>query len=142
MQPIIRKSDGTLTAYGIGELTTQHVIDQIKKLRRAFPQLQVDFTDILLERAKEKKWTDRRLTDAVNNLIDTCQYPQPTLANVLSYDKRIKTYSYTDMCDMAYNYGSSVWQTYKRLSDDIAPGRWAHVSDVMKYNLKTKNDEK
>lgn len=131
-----------MTAYGVGQLTTQHVINQVKKLRKAFPQVQADFTDVLLERAKEKNWTDERLTDAVNNLIDTCQYPTPTLANVLSFDKRIKTYTYNEMCDMAYDYGKSVWQTYLRLDDDFARGRYAHMSDVANYRLPLKSKMK
>jgi len=139
---ITRQSDGTITAYTSEDpIDGQSATKESIKLLMAFPQIEKQFADLLITRAKELNWTKQRLTDAINNLIDTCPYPQPTLANVLSFDKRIKTYTYEQMCNMAYEYGSSVWENYKRLDDDVARGRYAHVGDIQQYNLKTKKSQ-
>ena len=73
-------------------------MEQTKKLLCAFPDLSNEFVNVLIERAKDKGFNDVRFTDAINNVVDNCQYPKPTLANFLSYDKRIKIYSYSEMC--------------------------------------------
>ena len=57
------------------------------KIKNAFPTLPVEFYDILCERLKANGFTDERLTNAVNGVIDTCKYPTPTVAHFMSYDE-------------------------------------------------------
>lgn len=75
------------------------MIEQTWLVLSAFPKLPNTFADILMERALEKGFTDNRLIDAINNVIDNCIYPEPTLANFLSFDKRAKIYNYGQYCD-------------------------------------------
>lgn len=70
------------------------------KVKAAFPALDPLYYQILVERLKNKGFSDQRLIDAVNNVIDNCQYPTPTMANFLSFDKRIKILTYSQATSM------------------------------------------
>ena len=94
-------SEYTLTAYS-GELTQASVAKNVAKVKAAFPALTPEFFKILVDRLVEKGFSDERLTDSVNNLIDTCQYPTPTLANILSFDKRVKILDYNQVCSLIH----------------------------------------
>jgi hypothetical protein len=81
-------------------LDAKVAIKEVAKIRTAFPALTPQFADILIERAIAKGFTAKRLIDAVNHVIDNCQYPSPTLANFLSFDKRIKVLTYNELADL------------------------------------------
>lgn len=91
--------EASLSIYS-GELTGHTMTRSVAKIKATFPGLAPGFFDIFLERIKEKGFSDKRLIDAVNYVIDTCQYPTPTLANFLSFDKRIKIRTYHELCNM------------------------------------------
>lgn len=78
----------------------------------------------------EEKFTDKKLTDAVKNLIKTCQYPEPTIANILGYDKRIKAYTWDELAIISNNYSPGMrerfWQQYLIVN----------ISEQKKYILK------
>ena len=101
----------------------------------AFPQLTPAYYDILLERIKDKGFTNKRLTDSVNNVIDNCPYPLPALANILSWDKKIKTFSYSQICDMVTvrGYDKTVWDEFKAIKRN--PTRYSSIEDIETYNL-------
>lgn len=75
-------------------------MEQMARLRKAFPQLPAGFFEILLDRVEGTGFTDKRLTDAVNNLIDNFNYPNPTIANIIGFDKRVKLLTYSQLCDI------------------------------------------
>jgi len=104
-----------------GKLTTECIINEVKKLKNAFPSLPKGFYDVLTDRIKELGFSDARLTDAVNNMIDTCIYPQPTIANLISWDKRIKLYNYQQIVELVNQYGVSVWDHYKAVKISARP---------------------
>ena len=72
-----------------GVLTTQGIIEGVAIIKKSFPSLPVDFYDILIDRLKANGFNDDRLKAAVVHVIDTCVYPTPTIANFISYDKKI-----------------------------------------------------
>lgn len=129
-QPNTFQDRNSISVYR-GELTPKVWIDQVKKLKAAFPGTPKEFYDILAERLKENKFSDKRLIDAINLLIDSYIYPVPAIANIISYDVRVKLYTYQDMLKLVDNYGKNTWSQYKRLEN----GKYAHVSDVEKYQL-------
>ena len=67
------------------------------RLKEAFPSLSDGFYSILLERLKDNGFTNERVIDAINNCIDTCIYPTPTIAQILSWDKRVKTFTHSQI---------------------------------------------
>ncbi len=122
----------TLSVYS-GELSQQAIATSVAKIKKSFPSITPEFYQILIERVKDKGFTDERLTDAVNHVIDNCQYPTPTLANFLSFDKRIKVISYDELCDLvgsqkaSFNSYSAIIINEKRF--------YVRNSDKELYNL-------
>jgi hypothetical protein len=80
-----------------GELTAQAFVKATIRITKSFPQLPKDFFEILKNRLFENDFNDNRLIDAVNHVIDTCIYPVPTIANIISYDKKIKLLTYAEL---------------------------------------------
>lgn len=86
----------------------------VARIRAAFPDLDRGFYQLLKERIREKGFSDQRLTDAVNHVIDTCPYPTPTLANFLSFDKRVKLITYQELCTLI-GKGEATMDAYERM---------------------------
>ena len=84
-----------------GQLTKTAVAENIAKLKTAFPALPPAYFKILSDRIIENNFTDERLRNAINNVIDNCVYPSPTIAQVISYDIKIRTYTYHELMKMA-----------------------------------------
>ena len=103
----------SISVYG-GVLDPKTVAREVAKIKVAFPALPKDFYTLLIDRLKEKGFTDQRLRDAVNNVIDTCQYPTPTLANFLSFDKRVKLITYQELCTLI-GKGEATMDAYERM---------------------------
>ena len=95
-----------------GELTPDCLIKSMKKIKDSFPNLTPGFFDILQDRLKDNNFCNERLTDAINNVIDTCIYPNPTIANFISYDRKYKIQTYNDMCKMVEEFGRTIWEDY------------------------------
>jgi len=122
-----------------GRLTSICVLGQIKKLKLAFPKLPAGFYEILSERIKAHNFTDERLKDAVNRLIDSYDYPIPTIANIISWDKRVKILSYHELMEHVNKYGENTWEAYKGFTRN---GVRFYISkfDMEQFNIKIKND--
>ncbi len=116
-----------------GELTQKGIAQGVAKVKAAFPALHNTFFDLLIERAKEKGFSDKRLHDSISNVIDNCQYPTPTLANFLSYDKRVKLMSYKEMCS-AVTEGMASFHDSERVNIN---GKTFYLSagDKERYNI-------
>jgi len=128
---------GELSIYR-GELTTPCVIQNTIKIKNSFPALPEGFYEIFSERILDCGFTDDRLNDAVNNVIDTCVYPTPTIAQFISFDKRVKVFKYPDIIEML-NDDPNAFSRYKRIEMEGLPEAvWIHVNDIAKYNIKSK----
>lgn len=102
-------------------------------IRDAFPDLPPGFYNVLADRIKEKAFTDRRLADAVNHVVDTCIYPKPTIANFISYGREVRLYTYQEMLAR----GEEAWSTHRPLQlPDQDKLLWVHTDDIKKFNLK------
>ena len=87
-----------------------------------------EFFDILYERIDKNKFTKQRLEDAVNQVIDNFQYRELNVADVVSFDKRAKLFSYNQMCNEIAN-GQSVMDDYQRLEID-GKNYWVRKVDL------------
>lgn len=122
----------SLSVYS-GELKPETVLESIKKIRSAFPSMSNDFYNIFMERLKDKGFSDKRLKDAVNYVIDTCQYPTPTLANFLSFDKRVKILTYHELCAKVTN-GEDKFDRYAKIKiKDI--NHYVRIADKEMFNI-------
>ena len=68
----------------------------------------VEFFDIFIDRIKANNFTDQRLKDAVNYVIDNCVYPTPSIAQFVSFDKKTKLYTYDQLIDFIDKYGGKM----------------------------------
>lgn len=129
----MREQDGySMTTY-TGELKTECIAQNMAKIKKSFPALEPGFYQVLIERLKDKGFSDQRLTDAVNNVIDTCQYPTPTLANFLSFDRRVKILDYGQLVDQITNHQAS-WDAFTKLKME-GKNYWVRMTDKLMFNL-------
>ena len=83
-----------------GTLSTNILATQIKKLQAAFPKQSLDFFNVLVERIKANGFSDERLTDAINNVIDNFQYKELNIADIIKWDKREKLITYQQLVSL------------------------------------------
>jgi hypothetical protein len=127
------EQEDSITIYK-GELTTNAVIQSLKDIKQAFPVLPVDFYDIFQRRIKANNFCDERLNDAVNFVIDNCVYPTPTVAQFITFDRRVKFYKYEELLKMS-NENSEIWNSYKAIDIGLPKKVWFHINDIAKYNI-------
>lgn len=89
---------------------------------------------ILVEEVKKQQFTNQRFIDAIDNVIRTCIYPTPQLAQILGYDQSYKLYSYYEVCDLVSNKNA-------KFDDFIKIQRKEKIyriakKDAERYNLK------
>ena len=108
---------------------SDYVKSHLKKLSAAYPKVTNDFIILLTERVIDNKFTKARVMDAVNNLIDTFVYEVPKVADIVSFDRRIKVFTYTDLCDKV--------ERGERFDDYVRTkaGRYILKDDVENYRL-------
>lgn len=88
-----------LSLYTPGELTPECVMRNQLRLSAVFPRMGENFFNLLTERLVENGFSDERLTDAINHLIDNFQYKELNVSDVLRFDKVKKLYDYSAYCD-------------------------------------------
>lgn len=133
---LTRKGDHLEMSVYSGELTKKSVAESFFKLKNAFPNLSKVFFDVFSDRVKEHKFNNDRLKNAVNHVIDNCIYPQPTIAQIISYDKLVKIYTWHDISKML-NENKKAFETYQsiRIGNNKKP-MYAHVNDIETYKLE------
>jgi len=133
---VLNKGDHYELSVYTGKLTFQTVFDNVEKLMLAFPQLDENWYDIFQQRIMENEFSDERLNDAVNHVIDTCPYPQPTIANFISFDKRVTLYTYDQIVKMVNEHGSGIFKIYRpvKIGNHDRPF-YARTDDIEKYKL-------
>jgi len=119
-----------------GTLTVKNLVNNIATIKKAFPGLPISFYDVLTDRLRANAFNDERLRDAVAHVVDTCIYPMPTIANFISFDKKIKLYTYNQYCKLIDEGESGV--NYKPIKFKDRPAMaWIHVNDIAQFNIKS-----
>lgn len=119
-----------------GTLSTPIIIKNIARIKNSFPALPEGFYEVFSQRIVEQKFNDARLSDAVNHVIDTCIYPTPTIAQFISFDKKIKIYKYFEIMKMVDDGDPKAFERHKRIVMDGLPEPvWIHINDIAKYNI-------
>jgi len=132
--------DGSLSIY-TGELTEENLIKQMLRIKKVFPTLHKDYYSILAERIKENNFTDKKLEDAINFVIDNCVYPQPSIAQFIQFDVKVKTKTYKELLKLL-EIDKSIFSKYERIDIESSEPVFALVDDIEKYGLKLYNKEK
>lgn len=98
IQAVVNTNEGSfISAYTPGLLSDRTGLEITNKVRHAFPSITTEFLRLLVSRMRSENFSDERATDAVNHVIDTCEYPLPTIARFLSFDRRKRVFSYNEM---------------------------------------------
>lgn len=97
---VLKTEEGNFLSLYSDNLTKENLIKGIATIKATFPSLSIEFLSILSDRFIDKGFTDERLKDAINNVIDTCIYPSPTIASFLNFDKKLKLYTYNDILNL------------------------------------------
>lgn len=119
-----------------GVLANEVAAINITKIKAAFPALPDAFFDILASRIIDNDFCNERLTDAVNHVIDTCQYPTPTVADFVSFDRKIKVFNYEEMLKKGGEFGNEIWKNYGAIQfKNRAKKVWVHIDEIKMYNL-------
>lgn len=120
-----------ISVYEKGEVSAEAFAQGCQKIRSAFPDLPNEWYQILNEAIDEESFTDEKFRNAVWNLIKTCVYKKPTIADLLGYDKTIKIYTYNELWKL---YGDQYHPNAKR--DPIYEDYVRIVEPVMGYVRK------
>ena len=125
-----------VSIYNDAPLEPKVFLNNVLIIKKAFPNLPTDFFDILDDRVKANGFSNQRLMDAVAHVIDTCPYPLPAIAEFISFDKKVKAYTYNEICDLITNGDKISNYQMIKYSDRPKPV-WIHINDVSQYNIKS-----
>lgn len=87
---------------------------EVKKLIATFPEVKTDFIIVLVERLIDKNFTKERVKEAINHVIDTNPYQRPSIADIISFDRKIKVYTYQDIVSKCY-HGYSAFDHFEKI---------------------------
>lgn len=97
MQSTTLKGLNEISIYS-GEVADRDIIkSETKKLAAAFPEVTMDFIILLGDRLSENKFTAQRVRDAIGHIIDTSPYKRPAIADIISYDRKVKLFTYEEI---------------------------------------------
>ena len=127
--------ESEISIYKGDVISDENIIRYSVKVRHAFPALPPEYYGVLLDMAKEEGFTDERFRDAVHYVIKTCIYPTPTIAQFISFDKRIQTLNYDKylkLCD------EGLGNNYEPITLKGRPAPvWIHINDINQFNIKS-----
>jgi len=108
------------------------------KLTTVFPALEDEFINVLTERIVANGFTNERLIDAVNNLIDNFKYRRPSIADIIAFDCRIKLYTRREFMDAQANGTPHTEFTKHYVDGELF---FVKKSDCKRYNFKPKSEK-
>jgi hypothetical protein len=99
---IIRNEAGSMemSLYPGEELEPSVILQSVNRLKVSFPKMSNDFFNVLAERVVANKFSNKRLQDAVNYVLDNFQYKELNISDIVKFDKRAKLYSYNEVCNL------------------------------------------
>ena len=120
-----KDTDKTISIYGKGQVTPETLALCILTIKKAFPKLPIEWYDIMSLMITEDGFTDKRLIDATKNLIRTCIYPEPTIANFINFDKIKKVYTNEELLEITKDFSpESRLKYFKRFNWDKTKKRY------------------
>jgi len=126
-----------MSIYHKGDLTTECLTIQTDRIKLTFPKFPKEMILVLKDRFAANNFTDQRMIDSVNNVIDTYVGwdKLPNIANFIQFDKKIKIFTYNEACV----FGMS---SLKSIDIGLDKPRWALEEDVVKYKIKLWENKK
>ena len=117
LQEGLKKTQSNEVSLYQDTLSDTGVAKNMKKLQFAFPKQSKEFFNVLAERLIANGFTDERLTDAVNNVIDNFQYKELNISDIVRFDKKMKFYNYSEattlVTEKGYVFGKDLHRTIR-----------------------------
>ena len=105
-------SEYEVSLYNGNLATDEEILVACGTLCAAFSQTGKEFIALLSKYIRRSEFTSKRLSDAVDYLIESHKYPCITISDVLSYDKKIKFYNYSQAWSMVEEKGMYSWSDF------------------------------
>ena len=112
------------------------VIRKVNEISEIFPKIGDAKLRILTSYFIKNNFTLQRINDSIDKVATTCIYPEPQLAEFLSFDKSIKTYKYSDILK-ELEYNKEAFKEFKavRLTEQQTRPVYVLTADFENYNL-------
>lgn len=104
----LRESPGAIMKNSNGEMSVSlyngrsadpsEVAVGMKRLKVAFPKMDNAFFNLLAERVMDNGFSSERLKHAINHVLDNFQYKELNISDIIRFDKRVRLYSYNEVC--------------------------------------------
>lgn len=107
------KMEMAVSLYQDEDASPRDIAVSMKRLELAFPKMERGFFDLLAERVIANGFTAERLKDAVNHVLDNFQYKELNISDIIRFDRRVKLYTYSDVCQMVTS-GKAVWEDFEK----------------------------
>jgi hypothetical protein len=137
---------GTISVFPKGKVTAEIFAICMRDLKKAKPKLDANWYDVLNRMIDVDGFTDERLIAATQSLIRNCPYPEPSHAEILNFDLRVKIYKAEEILEMCKDLSVESRKTFLGSYEAIeyhGSFRYANKEDVKKYSLpvwKSKSD--
>lgn len=104
----LRESPGAIMKNSNGEMSVSlyngrsadpsEIAVGMKRLKVAFPKMDNAFFNLLAERVMDNGFSSERLKHAINHVLDNFQYKELNISDIIRFDKRVRLYSYNEVC--------------------------------------------
>ena len=132
---IVKKKEHYEVSVYSGKLDNNIIIDQFARIKRNWPVLEEWFYRELAERIKANNFTSKRLIDAVSRVIDEFCYKTPSIADFISFDLKIQTYTYNQLIDLNNRIAGNVFILFPPVNFNGAK-LYVSVEDIERYKLE------
>lgn len=72
----------------------------------------VDFFNLLSERVVANGFSNERLKDAINHILDNFQYKELVISDIIKFDRKVKLYTYSEVVNMVTK-GAAIWSDFE-----------------------------
>lgn len=112
------RSEYEVTLYNGNPASDNEIMVACGMICTAFNQNSKEFVALLAKYIKSSGFTSKRLSDAVDYVIEHHQFPTITIADVISYDKKIKLYNYAQAWSMVEEKGLYSWDDFETVKTE------------------------
>lgn len=125
------RDNNSISIYS-GNLLPDTIIRECNRIRNSFPELEPAWYESLTTQLVKNAFSNQRLIDAVDNLINNCIYPNPKIALLISYDKRVRLFCHSQVVDLVNSgYKWSDFSKVRRRGTLF----WMLKSEKNQYNI-------
>lgn len=78
--------------------TKQEIAEILQSFSSVFPTYTKEKMAMLANTIYDEWFTRARLVEAIKYVIKTCRYKEPTIADIVSFDRCVKLYTYNEAC--------------------------------------------